>query len=144
MSVFCSELSKELTFLVVDDSHSMRRIITRTLRDMPVGDVLEAEDAFQAMDIMQFKRVDFILCDWNMPGKKGIDFLRELRGMEQFKEVPFLMVSAESRAADIVEAIRCGVSNYLPKPFTPDILKRKIEAILRMRNISCIPDANDE
>ncbi len=124
----------DLAYLVVDDSQSMRRIIVRTVRGMGAQTVHEAADVAEAWCILGSKPVDFIICDWNMPGQKGIDLLKDIRGQEKYRNIPFLMVSAEARTENIFEAIRSGVSNYLPKPFTPEILVKKIEAILESRH----------
>ena len=117
-------------FLVVDDSQSMRRILARVLKNMGCGAVFEAYNVRQAWEQLDKEHIDFIVSDWNMPGKKGIDLLKEVRSSERYKDVPFLMVSAEATADVILEAIKSGVNNYLPKPFTPDILQKKIEVIL--------------
>ncbi len=127
----------EMHFLVVDDSQSMRRIIARTLRKMDCKTVFEAHNVRAAWEVLESERIDFIVCDWNMPGPKGIDLLKDIRRSEKFKELPFLMVSAEASADNIFEAIKSGVNNYLPKPFTPDILQKKIEAILNAKKGLC-------
>lgn len=121
---------KGLHFLVVDDSKSMRRIIARTLKDMGCAEVHETDSARKALELMESEQVDFIVSDWNMPGMKGIEFLQQVRAMDRFKEIPFLMVSAEAKTENLMDAIKAGVSNYLTKPFTPELLMRKIEAIL--------------
>lgn len=126
-----------MAFLVVDDSHSMRRIIIRVIASMGCKTILEADCGKAALKVMEESQVDFIVCDWNMPGMKGIDVLRFVRASETFKDTPFLMVSAESKTENIVEAIQSGVSNYLPKPFTPEILRKKIEVILNARSNEC-------
>lgn len=119
-----------LTFLVVDDSIIMRRLIKRCLRDLGAVSIREAASANAAWDAVCAGGVDFILCDWNMPGSSGIDFLARVRKDLRFSPLPFLMVSAESKPENIMEAIQNGVSNYLTKPFTRDSLARKILAIL--------------
>jgi len=127
----------EMAFLVVDDSHSMRRIIMRVIAAMGCKNILQADCGKDALKVLENDAVDFIVCDWNMPGIKGIDVLRFVRASESLKEIPFLMVSAESKTENIVEAIQSGVSNYLTKPFTPDILRKKIEVILHARKGVC-------
>lgn len=139
----CESVIAEMAFLVVDDSHSMRRIIMRVLAAMGCKAILEADCGKAALQVLEKRNVDFIVCDWNMPGLKGIDVLRFVRASDVLKDVPFLMVSAESKTENIVEAIQSGVSNYLPKPFTPDILQKKIEAILNARKDACEGAAQD-
>ncbi len=133
----------DMAFLVVDDSHSMRRIIIRVIAAMGCKTILEADCGKAALRVLEKSQVDFIVCDWNMPGMKGIDVLRFVRASETFKNTPFLMVSAESKTENIVEAIQSGVSNYLPKPFTPAILRKKIEVILDARSNKC-PEAKQD
>lgn len=125
--------TNEMAFLIVDDSHSMRRIIKRTIRDMGCKAVFEADSGKEAMKILADAVVDFIVCDWNMPGMSGIELLQYVRASNVLKDMPFLMVSAESKTENIVEAIRNGVSNYLPKPFNAEMLRKKIEVILDAR-----------
>jgi two-component system chemotaxis response regulator CheY len=119
-----------LTFLVVDDSVIMRRLIKRALSELGVTRIVEAGNSNAAWSALTVGGVDFILCDWNMPGGTGIDFLSRVREDPTFSALPFLMISAESKTENIMQAIRNGVSNYLTKPFTTEILARKIIAIL--------------
>jgi two-component system, chemotaxis family, chemotaxis protein CheY len=137
MSVYSCKNAHEMRFLVVDDSTSMRRIIIRTLKELGCTDILEAASANAALPILDQLEIDFIVCDWNMPGMKGIDLLRKVRSTEKLKNLPFLMVSAESNTEMMLEAIQCGVSNYLPKPFKPEILRKKIEVILDAQRTLC-------
>lgn len=127
----------EMRFLVVDDSTSMRRIIIRTLKELGCTDIREAASANAALPMLDEMNIDFIVCDWNMPGMKGIDLLRKIRSTEKLRGLPFLMVSAESNTDMMLEAIQCGVSNYLPKPFKPEILRKKIEVILDAQRTLC-------
>ena len=129
-----SIVDKNLCFLVVDDSNSMRKIISRTIREMGFEYVFEADDGTDALQILERVNVGFVVSDWNMPRMKGIDLLNAIRNKNDYKDIPFLMVSAESKMDNIMEAIREGVTNYLPKPFTPDMLRKKIEVILNMGN----------
>lgn len=142
MAVQCLFDADKMTFLVVDDSHSMRRIIIRTLKAMGCETILEADCGRTALEVLRAEIVHFIVCDWNMPGMKGIDLLRELRADDEFKSIPFLMVSAESKTENIMEAIQNGVNNYLTKPFTAHILRKKIEAILHARRESCMSQSS--
>ncbi len=128
----------EMRFLVIDDSTSMRRIIIRTLKELGCTDILEAPSANAALPLLNELDIDFIVCDWNMPGMKGIDLLRKVRSTEKLKDLPFLMVSAESNTDMMLEAIQCGVSNYLPKPFKPEILRKKIEVIIDAQRTLCV------
>jgi two-component system chemotaxis response regulator CheY len=91
----------------------------------------EAVSGAHAWEMLGQGPVDLIISDWNMPGLKGIDLLRKVRNSEEHKATPFLIVSAEQSSENIMEAILCGVSNYLTKPFTPDMLKRKLETMIK-------------
>jgi two-component system chemotaxis response regulator CheY len=123
-----------MNFLVVDDSDTMRRIIRKALRRIKPSKILEARDAEEAWNILSEQRVDFILCDWNMPGMKGIELLSKVRASKELGGIPFVMVSAEARSENIMEAVKRGVTNYVTKPFTADMLAKKIEVILRLQN----------
>lgn len=126
-----------LNFLIVDDSTSMRKIIIRAIK--PMGKVVfhEAHSGKNALTVLKEQPVDFIVCDWNMPGMTGIELLRALRADDKYKALPFLMVSAESKTENIMEAIQNGVNNYLPKPFNPDVLRKKIQFILESKEQEC-------
>ena len=79
---------------------------------------------------INFVRVDVIVTDWNMPEMSGIDFIRHVRATPATKHVPVLMVTTNAAKDDIVEALKVGVNSYVVKPFTPDTMKEKIEAVL--------------
>ncbi len=109
----------------------------RTIKDLGCKDIHEAASANAALPLLEEYEIDFIVCDWNMPGMKGIDLLRKIRASDKMKNIPFLMVSAESNTDMMIEAIQCGVSNYLPKPFKPEILRKKIEVIIDAQKDYC-------
>jgi two-component system chemotaxis response regulator CheY len=120
----------EMRFLVVDDSSTMRRIIINTLNKLGYEDVVEAGNGKEGLDKLSAGKVDVILTDWNMPEMSGIDFIRNVRGAAATKDVPVLMVTTNAAKDDIVEALKVGVNSYVVKPFTPDTMKEKIEAVL--------------
>lgn len=120
----------DLKILAVDDSPTMRRIITNTLKRAGFSDVTEASDGKDALAKMQVTSFNFIITDWNMPEMDGMEFVTTLRKADEFKKIPILMVTTRSVKDDIVEAIRVGVNSYIVKPFTPDILKAKINEVL--------------
>lgn len=118
-----------MKFLVVDDSATMRRILINSLQRIGFGDCIEAADGREAID--KFDRsIHFVITDWNMPNLSGIDLVRALRAHPDGAHVPVLMVTTRSVKEDIVTAIEAGVNNYIVKPFTPQVLKEKIGAIL--------------
>lgn len=120
----------DLKILAVDDSPTMRRIIVNSLKKAGYSDVTEACDGKDALAKMKVSSFDFIITDWNMPEMDGMAFVTNIRGSSDYKEVPVLMVTTRSVKDDIVDAIKAGVNSYIVKPFTPDVLKEKIEQVL--------------
>jgi two-component system chemotaxis response regulator CheY len=121
---------KNFPVLVVDDFSTMRRIIKSALKQMGLEDVTEAEDGNIAFQKLKLKEFRLIVSDWNMPNCMGIDLLRKVRADEKYKHIPFLMVTAEARKDNVLEAAKAGVSNYITKPFTAEELQKKIEMII--------------
>ena len=115
--------------LIVDDFATMRRIIKNILRQIGFNNVVEAEDGVIAWEVLNKDKIDFIISDWNMPQMTGIDLLRKVRAHEEFCNLPFLMVTAEAQQENIIEAVQAKVSNYIVKPFTPEVMKQKIGKI---------------
>lgn len=111
--------------LLVDDSGTMRTIQKRCLNKLGIEDIVEAEDGVVGLSMFEQASFDIILTDWNMPNMDGITFLTKVR--EQNGEVPVIMITTEAERARVVTAIQAGCSDYLVKPFTPDILKEKLE-----------------
>ena len=122
-----------LRTLIVDDSSVMRKIVERALRQsgIPVGKVMEAGNGSQALDVLRQQKVDLVLCDINMPVMDGLDFMRQLRTLDNAQGVPVLMISAEGSESHVMEAIACGARGYVRKPFTPDQMKRQVLPLLR-------------
>ena len=117
--------------LVVDDFSTMRRIVKNTLRQIGFTQIEEAEDGQKAFDRLMSEKFDFVVSDWNMPNMTGIDLLRKVRAEPTLKHLPFLMVTAEAKQENVVEAIKAGVSNYIVKPFTVATLQEKIAKIFK-------------
>lgn len=128
MSVLNS-LDKKMPILVVDDFSTMRRIVKNCLRQLGFDNVVEADDGAAALAKLKSGEFKFIVSDWNMPNMMGIDLLKAVRSDEKLRDIPFLMVTAEAQKENILEAARAGVSNYIVKPFTADLLQQKMEAI---------------
>ena len=119
-----------MRILVVDDSSTMRRIIINTLQKLGHQEIVEASNGREGLDRLGAGSVDMIITDWNMPEMSGIDFIRAVRTNGSYASMPVLMVTTNAAKDDIVEALRAGVNNYVVKPFTPDTMKEKIEAVL--------------
>jgi len=118
-----------MKILVVDDFSTMRRIIKNLLRDLGFTNTTEADDGLTAMPILQAGGIDFLVTDWNMPGMQGIDLLKAVRADENLSHLPVLMVTAETKREQIIEAAQAGVNGYIVKPFTAGTLKEKIDKI---------------
>jgi two-component system chemotaxis response regulator CheY len=118
-----------MKFLVVDDSATMRRIVVNSLQRIGFTDVVEAADGRDALDKLDAS-IGFIITDWNMPNMGGIELAREVRARDGFQQIPMLMVTARSVREDIMTALASGLNYYIVKPFTPQVLKEKIDAML--------------
>lgn len=121
-----------MKFLVVDDSPTMRRIVINALKTFGYNDFLEASDGIEAMEHLRSDNVDFVITDWNMPNMNGLELTQNIRSDAKFGNIPILMVTTRGLKQDIVEALKARVNNYVVKPFTPQILKEKINAILNI------------
>jgi two-component system, chemotaxis family, chemotaxis protein CheY len=128
-------VSKDMKFLVVDDYSTMRRIIKNLLHDLGYANVTEADDGNTALPLLQAGNFDFLITDWNMPGMAGLDLLKAVRSNDKLKKMPVLMLTAEAKREQIVEAAQAGVSGYVIKPFTAQTLKEKIDKILESRAV---------
>ena len=122
-----------LRFLVVDDFSTMRRIVKNFLNDLGYNDVTEADDGNTALPILKQGNIDFLVTDWNMPGMPGLELLKAVRADPALAKLPVLLVTAEAKREQIVEAAQAGVNGYVVKPFTAQTLKEKIEKILASR-----------
>ena len=118
-----------MKILIDDDFSTMRRIIKNLLRDLGFTNTVEADDGLTAIPILNSGSIDFLVTDWNMPGMTGIDLLRHVRADEKLRSLPVLMVTAEAKREQIIEAAQAGVNGYVVKPFTALALKEKIEKI---------------
>lgn len=121
-----------LKFLVVDDATFIRDMVKKQLRDAYPGcQITDAPSAIRAQVALKSQSFDLILCDWEMPEMSGEEFLRWLRAHPQYNDVPFIMVSSRGERDFIVKAVQAGVSDYLGKPFKPDMLIAKVDKVLR-------------
>jgi two-component system chemotaxis response regulator CheY len=122
-------LDSSLSVLVVDDYSTMIRIIRNLLRQLGFEDVDDAADGATALSKMQSKRYGLVISDWNMEPMTGYDLLKQVRADPGLGEIPFIMVTAESRTENVIAAKKAGVNNYIVKPFNAQTLKAKIEAV---------------
>jgi two-component system, chemotaxis family, chemotaxis protein CheY len=123
-----------MKFLVVDDSPTMRRIVINALKTFGYGEIIEAEDGQEGLSKLMGDKVDFVITDWNMPNMTGLELTKAIRSNDSLKHLPILMVTTRGLKQDIVEALQARVNNYVVKPFTPQVLKEKIDAVLKAVN----------
>ncbi len=118
-------------FLIVDDSVTMRRIVVNSLRNIGYDNFVEASEGKEAIEkLISDDKINFVITDWNMPGVSGLELVKSLRSNSKYSALPILMVTTRGVKEDIIEALQAKVSNYIVKPFTPNVLKEKIEQIL--------------
>lgn len=115
--------------LVVDDMMTMRKIVVKACKDIGFSDIAEAPDGQKAWEVIQAAApaIGLVISDWNMPNCTGLDLLKRVRADSRFKNVPFVLLTAESEGHQVAEAVKQGVDNYIVKPFTPELLQRKLE-----------------
>ena len=118
-------------FLVVDDFSTMRRIVRNLLKELGFNNVQEAEDGVDALAKLRSNEFDFVVSDWNMPNMTGIELSREIRADAKLKHLPVLMVTAEAKKENIIEAAKAGASGYVVKPFTAATLDEKLKKIFQ-------------
>ncbi|MDP2806219.1 MAG: chemotaxis response regulator CheY [Gallionellaceae bacterium] len=119
-----------LKILVVDDFSTMRRIVRNLLKELGFANVHEAEDGVEGLNKLRSEgNFEFVVSDWNMPNMTGIEMLRAIRADEKLKHLPLLMVTAEAKRENIIEAAQAGASGYVVKPFTAATLDEKLKKI---------------
>jgi two-component system chemotaxis response regulator CheY len=126
-------MSSALRFLVVDDFSTMRRIVKNLLQELGYANVQEADDGSTALPMLKSGNFDFVITDWNMPQLPGLELLKAVRADPNLAHLPVLMVTAEAKREQIVEAAQAGVSGYVIKPFTAQTLGEKLAKILQSR-----------
>jgi len=124
-----------MKFLVVDDFATMRRIVRNLLKDLGFNNVHEAEDGAVALNMLRRERFDFVATDWNMPNMNGIELVKAIRADAALKHLPVLMVTAEAKKENIIEAAQSGASGYVVKPFTSATLEEKLKKIFTHMNL---------
>ncbi len=122
--------TQDMKFLVVDDFATMRRIVRNLLKESGYGNVDEAEDGAMALQMLKQGKYDFVISDINMPNMNGFEMLRQIRAQPALKELPVLMVTAEAKKEDIINAAQIGASGYIVKPFTKATLEEKLVKII--------------
>ena len=123
-------MDKNIKILVIDDFATMRKVIRNLLKQVGYENIVEAEDGVIALRILKSQKIDLVISDWNMPNMTGLELLKAVRADEDLKTTPFLMVTAEALQDNVIAAVKAGVSNYIVKPFTAEVLNEKIINIL--------------
>jgi two-component system chemotaxis response regulator CheY len=123
-------MDKNIKILIVDDFATMRKVIRNLLKQVGYENIVEAEDGAIALRTLKAQKVDFVISDWNMPNMSGLELLKAVRADSELTKTPFLMVTAEALQDNVIAAVKAGVSNYIVKPFTAEVLNSKIEKIL--------------
>jgi len=119
---------EKINVLIVDDSKTMLRIIKNTLSRIGVKNIDSAENGEEAFNLFKNKDYDIVLTDWNMPVMNGYQLVLAIRKINQ--NVPIVMITTEGGKIEVIKALKAGVNNYIVKPFTPQILKEKLQAII--------------
>jgi two-component system chemotaxis response regulator CheY len=119
------------TVLFVEDSPTMRRIIANSLSKLGFSDVIEAENGVDALEKIDGQQIDLVVTDWNMPEMNGADLVKKLRSMPEFDDVPIVMITTRGMKDDVITAMKLGVNAYVIKPFTPDVLKTKLDSVFK-------------
>jgi two-component system chemotaxis response regulator CheY len=123
-------IDMHMPILIVDDYKTMLRIIRNLLKQLGFDNVEEATDGSMALTKLRDKGFSLVISDWNMEPMTGIQLLREVRSDTQLKDLPFIMITAESKSENVIAAKEAGVSNYIVKPFNAATLKQKLTSIL--------------
>lgn len=122
-------INRDMHILIVDDFSTMRKIVINQLKELGFNSVDEADDGISAWPMLQTGKYDFIVSDWNMPEMTGIELLQKVRADSALKKIPFLLITAEAKRSQILEATELGVDGYILKPFNSAVLNEKMHKI---------------
>lgn len=123
-------MDKNMNILIVDDYKTMLRIIRNLLKQLEFDNVEEASDGAEALAKLRAGNFGLVISDWNMEPMTGLELLKEVRADQRLKNLPFIMITAESKTENVIAAKQAGVSNYIVKPFNAETLREKIEKVL--------------
>lgn len=124
---------KEIKILVVDDMSTMRRVIKSILNQLGYSNIDEAENGKEALSKLSSGDYGLLLTDWNMPEMDGLSLIKAIRQDPKLRDLPAMMITAEAKKENVLEALKAGANNYVVKPFTADILKEKLEKVFANR-----------
>lgn len=128
-------IDKNINILVVDDFSTMIRIVTNLLKELGFTNIDDANDGSKAWPMIQTGKYDFVVSDWNMPEMTGIELLRKVREHPELSDMPFMLITAEQKRSQILDAAQAGVDGYIVKPFTAATLKEKIDKIAERKSL---------
>lgn len=122
-----------MKILIVDDSSTMRRIIGNVVMQLGYAkeDFDEAEDGVKAWKLLNESQYDIILTDWNMPNMNGLELVKKVRSEGNHQKVPIIMITTEGGKNEVITALKAGVNNYIVKPFNAEVLKEKLDGVLK-------------
>ncbi|XPV69255.1 MAG: response regulator [Halarcobacter sp.] len=122
-----------MRILIVDDSSTMRRIIGNVVMQLGFSkeDFDEAEDGVKAWKQLEDKQYDIVLTDWNMPNMNGLDLVKKIRSEGNHRKIPIIMITTEGGKGEVITALKAGVNNYIVKPFNAQVLKEKLDGVLK-------------
>ncbi len=125
-------VNKDMNVLIVDDYKTMLRVIRNLLGQIGFKNVDEASDGTAALELLRHKKYDLIISDWNMEPMSGLDLLKSVRAQADnvAGKIPFIMITAENKMENVIAAKQAGVNNYIVKPFSAEMLKGKMTAVL--------------
>jgi two-component system chemotaxis response regulator CheY len=118
-----------LKVLVVDDSSTMVRIVSNTLKRIGIENIFTGADGIEGLEQFKISKPNMVLTDWNMPNMNGLELIKKIRLLD--KDVPIVMITTEGGKREVITALKAGANNYIVKPFTPQVLKQKLEDILQ-------------
>jgi two-component system chemotaxis response regulator CheY len=124
-----AKIDYRMKILVAEDFATMRKIMCCSLKEMGFTQVFEAEDGLSAWEIIRREDLGLVVTDWHMPRMGGLELLQKIRALPRTRSLPVLMITIEEHRDYLIAAVQAGVDNYLIKPFTPEVLKEKIEQI---------------
>lgn len=125
-----------MKFLIVDDFPSIRKVIISLLKDLGYSNFLEADNGKNAIDILNSNDVNFIISDWNMPIMDGLEFLSYVKSNKEFLNIPFILLTAEAKKENILNAAKLGVDGYIVKPFNQITFKEKLDYAFKKYKIN--------
>ena len=123
-------VDKSMSVLIVDDYRTMLHILRNLLKQLGFNNVEEATDGSMALSMLRAGSYGMVISDWNMEPMTGLQLLKEVRADTNLRDLPFIMITAESKSENVIAAKEAGVSNYIVKPFNAATLKGKLASVL--------------